>query len=405
MICEILSVGTELLLGDIVDTNAAYLSRSLREMGLFVYHRQTVGDHKERIREAFQTALSRSDLVLVTGGLGPTYDDLSREVAAEVFEAPLIFHEETANEIRAFFQRRGVEMSENNLRQAMVPEGAKVLSNAWGTAPGLWLEKNGKSMILLPGVPNEMKNLFLHRVRPHLSRRCEKRFANLILHFYGISESLLDEKLSDLMRKSQNPTVAPYAGKGEVEVHVTAFSETEEEAAFLCRKAGEEVLSRVGKFCYGEGDTSLERELVVRLRKAGVPLAVAERGTAGLLAYRIASVPGAEEALSFAFSSSGDKMPENALSASCVFATEEERTLSMARAARRLGACPLGIALNGDQKKEKNVRIALSSPDKEFSETYVPGRRDEDPEEVWFRAASRAIFLALRHFCPPEEKN
>ncbi|MBQ3075247.1 MAG: CinA family nicotinamide mononucleotide deamidase-related protein, partial [Clostridia bacterium] len=272
MICEIISVGTELLLGDVTDTNAVFLSRALRELGICVYHRQTCGDNPMRMKEQFSLALSRSDLVIVTGGLGPTRDDISRDTAAELFGMPLLHNESVAEQIRGFFRRRGMEMKENNLRQAQVPEGAEVLVNEWGTAPGLWLTGEGKQMILLPGVPSEMKAIFTHRVKPRLAEKSGVRFSNEILHFYGISESAIDEALSDLM-EMENPTVAPYAGKGEVEIHVTAFAESEKEAESSCRQTVKTILDRLGDYYYGKGETSPEQEVIKLFTANGLTLA------------------------------------------------------------------------------------------------------------------------------------
>ena len=189
MICEILSVGTELLLGDVTDTNATYLSRAMRELGICVYHRQTCGDNPVRMKEQFSLALSRADLVIVSGGLGPTRDDITRDVAAELFGMKLEPDDAVEKQIRGYFERRGIPMKENNLRQALGPRGAEVLKNEWGTAPGLWLKGEGKGMILLPGVPSEMKAIFENRVKPRLTELSGVRFSNRILHFYGISES------------------------------------------------------------------------------------------------------------------------------------------------------------------------------------------------------------------------
>ncbi|MBR5295349.1 MAG: competence/damage-inducible protein A, partial [Clostridia bacterium] len=347
MICEIISVGTELLLGDVTDTNATYLSRKMREMGFLVYHRTTVGDNRKRMYEELERAYLRSDMVIVTGGLGPTYDDITREVAADLFQMPLCENKEVREKIAAFFSRRGFPMSENNLRQALVPEGAKVLSNDWGTAPGLWLEKNEKIMILLPGVPSEMKAIFENRVKGELEKRSFQKFSNLILHFYGISESLVDEKLSDLMQNGKNPTVSPYAGKGEVEIHITAFSETEMAAAHMCDVAKDEILSRIGEYYYGEGNTSLEKELVRIYSENGYTIATAESCTGGLLSQRITSVSGASCVIELGVCSYSEKIKNQILSVSEAVLEEngvysKECALDMARGVRSLAGSTVG---------------------------------------------------------------
>ena len=411
MICEILSVGTELLLGDVVDTNTAFLSRQMREMGINVFHHHTVGDNPERIKEQFLLSLSRADLVVVTGGLGPTYDDITREMAAEVFQAPLRLEPEVERDIREFFCRIGREMTENNLRQAMVPEGAKVLKNFWGTAPGLWLSKEGKDMILLPGVPGEMKELFSYHVKPVLLSSRKKCFAQSVLHFYGISESEVDLRLSDLMNEFSELSVAPYAGNGEVEIHLTAFSETKEKAEEKCEKAKEEILSRIGEYFYAEGESSLEEALVLAFAKEGKTLAVAESCTGGLVSQRITSVSGASRVMELCITSYSEEIKQK------VLGVKEETlktdgvysracALEMARGIRKLAKSDLGIGITGiagpDGGTEENpvgtVFIALSSAEKEVAQRFVFGHKNPSRETVRNRAASKALSLALHHF-------
>ena len=410
MICEIISVGTELLLGDVTDTNATYLSRALREMGICVYHRQTCGDNPERMRSQFSLALSRADLVIVTGGLGPTRDDISRDVAAELFEAPMEHNETVAKQIEAFFQRRGIPMKENNLRQAQVPVGAEVLWNDWGTAPGLWLEKNGKGMILLPGVPSEMKAIFTHRVKPRLAEKSGVRFSNRILHFYGISESAVDEQLGDLMEQG-NPTVAPYAGKGEVEVHITAFGRTQTEAEKTCQNTEKTVLDRLGEYYYGRGETSPERELIRLFTEKGLTLAVAESCTGGLVAQRLTSVSGASSVIGLGVVSYSEEIKQKVLGVRKETLADggvysRECALEMARGVRALSGSDLGIGITGiagpsggtEKDPVGTVYIALSSEEKEESVRKLFGHAKSSRDEIRFRAASEALMMALKHF-------
>jgi len=295
-ICEILSVGTELLLGDVVDTNASYLSQKMKEIGYSVLHRQTCGDNEGRLAACLRLALSRSDLVLVTGGLGPTYDDITREVTASVLNLQLEKNLEAEEQIRSYFNRRGIPMSENNLRQAMVPRGAQVLRNDWGTAPGLWIRQEDKSVILLPGVPREMKALMEHRVLPVFKQEGNRILKTRILRCYGISESLLDERLGDLMRSSLNPTLAPYAGENGVELHLTASSPTSEEAEVLCDALQGQIIPVISDYCYAVGNLSLEEALVSRFTEKGITVSAAESCTGGLVAERITSVAGSSAA-------------------------------------------------------------------------------------------------------------
>lgn len=410
MICEILSVGTELLLGDVTDTNATYLSRAMRELGICVYHRQTCGDNPARMREQFSLALSRADLVIVTGGLGPTRDDITRDVAAELFEMPLEHNEDVAEQIRGYFDRRGIPMKDNNLRQALVPAGADVLENEWGTAPGLWLSGTGKQMILLPGVPSEMKALFTHRVKPRLAKESGVSFFNEILHFHGISESAVDVALGDLMDGS-NPTVAPYAGNGEVEVHITAFSETKEKAKLLCAKTKDEILSEIGDYYYGSGDTSPEKELIALFSQKGLTLAVAESCTGGLLAQRLTSVSGASEVIGLGVVSYSEEMKKKILGVSPETLANggvysKKCALEMARGVRSLSGSDLGIGITGiagpsggtEEDPVGTVYIALSAAEKEISERFLFGHLKSSREQIRARAASRALIMALRLF-------
>ncbi len=411
MICEIISVGTELLLGDVTDTNATYLSRRMRELGFCVYHRTTVGDNRERMKKAFQRAYDRSDLVIVSGGLGPTYDDITREVAASLFEMPLIENEKVKKRIEEFFCRRGMNMSENNLRQALVPKGALVLENDWGTAPGLWLEKDGKGMILLPGVPSEMKAIFENRVKEVLEKKSSEKFSNLILHFYGISESLVDETLSDLMQKGTNPTVSPYAGKGEVEIHVTAFAGSVEKASDLCKNAKEEILSRIGEYYYGEGDTSLEKELVRICLENKVTLSTAESCTGGLVSQRITSVPGASDMFGLGVCAYREEIKEKILSVSQKVLSEygvysKECAISMAKGVRALSGSTLGIGITGvagpgggdEENPVGTVYIALSGDKEEVCERFVFGHKKSSREDIRYFASSKALSMALKYF-------
>ncbi len=410
MICEILSVGTELLLGDVTDTNATYLSRAMRELGICVYHRQTCGDNPDRMKEQFALALSRADLVIVSGGLGPTRDDITRDVAAELFGMPLETDEAVEKQIRGYFHRRGVPMKDNNLRQALVPKGAEVLSNEWGTAPGLWLKGEGKGMILLPGVPAEMKAIFEHRVKPRLAEESGVRFANRILHFYGISESAVDEALGDMMARS-NPTVAPYAGKGEVEVHVTAFAESRADAEQLCQKTEQSILNLLGEYYYGSGDTSPESELVKLFTEKGLTLATAESCTGGLLSERLTSVSGASRVMGLGVTSYSEDMKmkilgvdEKTLADGGVYS--KACALEMARGVRTLSGSDLGIGITGiagpeggtPQDPVGTVYIALSSAEKEEVVRCLFGHTKSSRDQIRFRAASQALMMALHHF-------
>ena len=297
MVVELISVGTELLLGNIVNTNAQYLAEQCALLGMSMYSQTVVGDNKNRLAEAFRTALKRSDIVILTGGLGPTEDDLTKEVCAEVMGIPLVDDSHTRERLRAYFEGSIYkEIPENNWKQAQVPAGAKVLDNDNGTAPGLIMEKFGKSAILLPGPPDELHPLFQEQVVPYLRALRPEYIFSRMVKICGVGESAVEDKLLDLIDQQTNPTIATYAKIGEVHVRVTARAADEEEAKKLIKPVVKEIRSRLGDNVYSvqEGET-LEMAVVGLLKKHGLTVTTAESCTGGLLAGRLVNVPGASE--------------------------------------------------------------------------------------------------------------
>lgn len=293
---EILCVGTELLLGDIVNTNAAFLSRELAALGINVYRQGVVGDNPGRLAEALRESLARADLVITSGGLGPTADDLTKEIAAQVMGKQLVLHTESLARIEAYFASRKRPMPENNVKQAMIPEGAKVLKNDYGTAPGVILcnADKTKTIVMLPGPPRELIPMFQRGVAPYLARRTAAVLRSRNIHLFGIGESAAEACLHDLMEKSANPTVAPYAKDGEVLIRVTAKGGSEEECFALCDAVVEEIRhTPVGEFIYGVDIGSLEAAVVSALTEREKTVAFAESCTGGLLSKRIVDIAGA----------------------------------------------------------------------------------------------------------------
>ncbi len=297
MVAELISVGTELLLGNIVNTNAQFLAEQCALLGLSAYNQCVVGDNRERLAEAFRTALKRSDIVILTGGLGPTEDDLTKEVCAEVLGIPLVEDAHTRERLEAYFTDSVYkEIPDNNWKQAEVPAGAKILDNANGTAPGLILEKFGKSVILLPGPPDELVPLFRDQVTPYLRALQPEYIFSRMVKICGIGESAVEEKLIDLIDGQTNPTVATYAKIGEVHVRVTARAAGEEEAKKLIKPVVKEIRSRLGDSVYSiREEETLEMAVVGLLKKYGLTVTTAESCTGGLLAGRLVNVPGASE--------------------------------------------------------------------------------------------------------------
>lgn len=298
MTVELISVGTEILLGNIVNTNAAYLAEKCALLGLSCYYQSVVGDNEERLRTTVETALSRSDILILSGGLGPTKDDLTKEVTAEVFGKKLYEDTHTKERIEGFFRNMGSsQITDNNWKQAMVPEGAIVVDNHNGTAPGLILEGENKTAILLPGPPNELIPMFEEAIAPYLNRLQPEGIYSKMVKLCGIGESKAETMISDLMEEQSNPTLAPYAKTGEVHLRVTAKAESEEEADRLMEPMLKELHSRFGDMIFTEKEeVTLEEAVAGLLIKKGFTVTTAESCTGGKLAGRIMNVSGVSEA-------------------------------------------------------------------------------------------------------------
>jgi len=296
MVVELICVGTELLLGNIVNTNAAYLAEKCAGLGLSCYYQSVVGDNADRLRQMLCTALERADILILSGGLGPTTDDLTKETAANVMGMPLVMDAHSLERIEGFFQIRGLEMTENNKKQALVPRGAIVLDNDNGTAPGLILEKDGKRMILLPGPPNELCPMFEKCVRPYLEGLQPGIIYSRTVKICGIGESKAASMIQDLIDGQTNPTVAPYAKTGEVHLRVTARAQDEKEAKQLVKPMVKELKNRFGMDIYTtEENVTLEKAVVDLLLANGLTVSTIESCTGGMLAARLINIPGVSE--------------------------------------------------------------------------------------------------------------
>lgn len=291
MKCELISVGTEILLGDILNTNAQFLSKELASLGISLMYQTTVGDNRERLLSCLDTAFSRADTVILTGGLGPTPDDLTKEVCAEYFGSDLIEDEEILSKIEGYFTYKGIKMPETNKKQALVPEGSITLHNGNGTAPGSIMEKEGRTIIILPGPPREMQPMFLGSVKPYLKKFSDCVIRSHSIRTFGIGESLMSEKVSDLL-ESSNPTVAPYAKNGEALLRVTAKGKDEADADRLMKPVIDEIRNRLGSYIYGIDCESIEEAVVALLKEKNLTVAFAESCTAGLCAKRITDISG-----------------------------------------------------------------------------------------------------------------
>ena len=297
MVVELICVGTELLLGNIVNTNAAYLSEKCALLGLSMYHQSVVGDNAERLKESLETALNRSDVVILSGGLGPTQDDLTKETAAEVMGIPLKEDPHSRERIEEYFKNSQYKViTDNNWKQALVPEGAIVLDNENGTAPGIIMEKNGKSVILLPGPPGELIPMFEGKVYDYLNKLQPEIIYSTMVRICGLGESFVENEIRDLIDNQTNPTIATYAKIGQVDLRVTAKAASEKEAAKLAKPMLKELVKRFGDHHYTMDEhKSLEEVIVHFLKERSLTLTTAESCTGGMIAARITDVPGASE--------------------------------------------------------------------------------------------------------------
>ena len=373
---EIVSVGTELLLGDIVNTNTAYLSKELAALGLAVFRQTTVGDNRERLLKTLDIAFSENDTVIITGGLGPTDDDITKECAAEFFGRDFYFHEYSWVKILERLTRAGRNViTENNKKQAMIPEGAIVLENYCGTAPGIIIEENNKRIVLMPGPPREMRDMFEKSVKPYLEKFSNKQFISKYVRFYGIGESLLETKIKDIMDNQTNPTLALYAKTGEVLLRITASGDNKEECEDLIRKQLDEIENRVGEYIYLVGDedissTQTEMNTVVAnlLIENKFTIAIAESLTGGKISSMLVEKSGISEAFLEGIVCYSNKSKINTLGVreetlAKFGAVSEEVAKEMALgAAKRLGAdfavATTGIAGPNSDETDKPVGLA-----------------------------------------------
>lgn len=289
---ELIAVGTELLLGNIANTDAQMISQGLSQLGINVYYHTVVGDNPQRVRQAVDIARGRADILITTGGLGPTCDDLTKVAVAQAFGKELVYHEPSAQRIRERFAQRGTPVTENNFQQAMVPEGCTVLDNDWGTAPGVAFQAGGTHVLMLPGPPRECAMMFRHRALPYLQKLSDGVIASRTVKTFGIGESAAEALLRDLMNALHNPTLAPYAKPTGTELRITAHAPTREEALRRIAPVEEQVKAILGDKVIGVDVDSLEEVCFALLKDRGLTVGTAESCTGGLLAKLLTDLPG-----------------------------------------------------------------------------------------------------------------
>ena len=351
---ELIAVGTELLLGNIANTDAQMLSEGLSALGIDVYYHTVVGDNPQRLREALEIARKRANIIITTGGLGPTYDDLTKQTICETFGLPLEFHEDIWQEIVSYFQRRmkGGQITENNRQQAMLPVGCTVFDNPVGTAPGCAFEKDGVRVLMLPGPPYECRYMFTHRAAPYLRALTHEKIFSQELRIFGMGESQVEAVLHEMMVKGANPTLAPYAKTGEVLLRATAKAPTQEEAEEMLRPMVERVKATLGDIVYGEDVASLEEAVLAILKEQGKTVSFAESCTGGLLAKRLTDLPGASQVFRGGVVSYTNAVKAAALGVDETLLAEygavsEPVAKAMAEGCRRLCGSDLAVSVTG----------------------------------------------------------
>lgn len=405
MRAELIMVGTELLLGEIVDTNATFLARNLADLGIDVFYKSTVGDNFARACGVLDEAIKRSDLVIMSGGLGPTDDDLTREVVAQVTKSPLQENAEVLRDLEEWFaQRYGpMSMPAHNRKQALFPENSEIIPNPVGTAPGFSLAKEGKMVVALPGVSQELKAMFTSTVAPVLTRLGSGQvLVTRNLHFVGIGESSLEEILGDVLRNQTNPTLALYASGGTVRVRMAVKAESQGEGFNLMAPVERAIRLLTREYLYGMDDQSLEAVVAKDLLSKQLTLALAESCTGGLIGHRLTSIPGSSGFLErgFVVYSNRAKVEELGVLQSTLDrfgAVSEETAKEMAEGARLAARTDLGLAVTGiagpgggtESKPVGLVYISLASAGDTIVQRHLwKGTREQ--------IKNRAALMALR---------
>ena len=408
MNAEIICVGTELLLGDILNTNVQFLSRQLAAMGINVYYQTSVGDNPERLTSALEIAIERSNLIIFTGGLGPTKDDITVKTVCDAIGYELYEDSEAKSRIISYYNKLGKEMPENNLKQALLPQGSTVFYNSCGTAPGAAIECGNQAIIFLPGPPKEMQTMFNESVAQYLTKFSDGAIKSTFLNIFGIGESKVDELIADLLG-SKNPTVAPYAKDGEVTLRITAKAQTPTAADALCQGMIKELRSRFGTAAYGIDGETLQSVAVGLLKEKGLTLATAESCTAGYISKRITDVPGSSSVFLMGVTTYSNESKTNELSVDAELIKEHGAVSApvaaeMAKGVRRKAGTDIGISITGiagpdSDGTDKPVGLSyIGLADK--NNVYVIESRkgsDHDREYIRYASASEAINM-LREY-------
>lgn len=406
---EIIAVGTELLLGNIANTNAQTLSQSLSALGVNVFWHTVVGDNPDRLRQALDTARRRADIIITTGGLGPTYDDLTKQTICAAFGKPLVLHPDILEEIRAFYEAAlHVPMPENNAQQAEFPEDGVIFDNPVGTAPGCAFEADGVHVLMLPGPPHEMKTMLRRHVEPYLRKLSHEVIVSRDIMTFGMGESSIDELLHEKMAHMTNPTLATYAKPSEVRLRATAKAAAEEEARAMLAPVVNMVLDTLGDVVYGVDVSGLAEVCHAQLLRRGMTLATAESCTGGMAAEKLTAIPGASKVyrggvVSYWTGVKADvlQVPTDILDT--YGPVSEECARAMAQGVRRITGADIGVSVTGSAGPDPDERgvpvgivyVGLAAPDGTWCRKLDFGRRRRDRIQG---LASNHVFDVVRRY-------
>lgn len=408
MKAEIISIGTEILLGQILNTNQQWLSLGLAGLGIDVYYQSTVGDNPQRLAHAIRQGLNRSDIVITTGGLGPTVDDITLDVISRVLSKKLIYSPKIACNINSHFGRQCLKMPRGNLRQAHIPEGAKILENDVGTAPGFIVEESGKILIALPGPPRELNPMFGRFVAPYLKKKTGSDWVIKIrtLSITGLPESAVDSKINDLLKSPPPVTVGIYAKPALIELKIMAKAKNEKAAKILIDKVDRKITARLKDYIFGRDDETLERVVGEKLVKANKTLAIAESCTGGLVSDRITNIPGSSKyfRMGIVVYSNEAKISQLNIPPAVISkygAVSRQTAIEMAKNIREISGADIGLSVTGiagpagatRTKPVGLVYIAVSVSKKIiWKEFHFKGER----EIIKFRSSQAALDLIRR---------
>lgn len=406
---EIIAVGTELLLGNIANTDAKMLSQQLSELGIDVFHHTVVGDNPDRLRAVLSIARERADIIITTGGLGPTCDDLTKQTISQFFGKELVLHEDILSDLKSFFLKLDPmhSMPENNIAQAMLPAGCTVLHNSCGTAPGCAFESDGTVVIMLPGPPHECRTMWDTGAKPFLEKLSDSIIRSRNIMIFGRGESSVEEQLRPMMLSMENPTVAPYASDGIIRLRVTAKAKTSAAADAMLQPVVDELCSILGSHVFGVDIDNLEHAVVTSLRKRGMTIACAESCTGGLVSKRITDVAGCSDVYLGGVTAYHNNIKAALLGVQkdtleLFGAVSKETALEMAQGARRITGADIAISTTGiagpaggtAEKPVGTVYIALSTPDGDFCRLInASGNR----ERIRITSSNHALDMARRY--------